>query len=154
MSKKVLIIIIGIFLVSLSLTWLGFWILWNKVNPVDPQRERNPKQKAEAGHALAIMGPIFSLDTFIVNLKDEEGKRYLRITMALEVSDGTTQAEVEKRLPQVRHRILMTLPSKKYDDIRSGEGKIRLRDEIITKLNSLLTTGKVTDIYFTEFVVQ
>ncbi len=154
MSKKLLIIIIGIFLVSLSLTWLGFWILWNKVNPVDPQSEMNPKQKAEAAHSLAIMGPIFSLDTFIVNLKDEEGKRYLRITMALEVSDGAAQAEVEKRLPQVRHCILMTLPSKRYDDIRSGEGKITLRDEIITKLNSLLTTGKVTDIYFTEFVVQ
>ena len=154
MSKKVLIIIIGVFLASMLITGVGFWALWSKVNTVDPQSEMNPKQEAETEHSLEIMGPVFALDTFIVNLKDEDGKRYLRITMALEVSDGGTQAEVEKRLPQVRHCILMTLPSKRYDDIRSEEGKIALRNEIIAKLNGLLIKGKITDIYFTEFVIQ
>jgi flagellar basal body-associated protein FliL len=34
------------------------------------------------------------------------------------------------------------------------EGKIALRDEIIATLNSLFTQNVVTNIFFTEFVVQ
>jgi flagellar FliL protein len=48
----------------------------------------------------------------------------------------------------------MILPSKRFDDISSVEGKIALRDEILEKLNSLLKQGKITNIYFKEFVVQ
>jgi len=50
--------------------------------------------------------------------------------------------------------VLMVLPEKRFDDIRTTEGKAALRDEIIGKINPLLTKGKVTNIYYTEFVVQ
>jgi len=33
-------------------------------------------------------------------------------------------------------------------------GKQRLRDEIVLRLNSFLTKGKVLKVYFTEFIVQ
>jgi flagellar FliL protein len=48
----------------------------------------------------------------------------------------------------------MILPSKQFEDIASMEGKIALRDEIIAKLNSLFARTVVTNIFFTEFVVQ
>jgi flagellar FliL protein len=74
--------------------------------------------------------------------------------MDLELGSPGLEAEVTKRLPQVRDSILMILPSKRFDDISSVEGKIALRDEILEKLNGLLTLGKITNIYFKEFVVQ
>ena len=90
----------------------------------------------------------------IVNLADQGGKRYLRITMELELSAPELTAEIDKRLPQLRDAILMILPTKTYAEIGSTEGKIALRDELIAKLNSFLKTGTVTTIYFSEFVVQ
>jgi flagellar FliL protein len=33
-------------------------------------------------------------------------------------------------------------------------GKETMRNEIIRRLNALLTTGKVVEVYFTDFVVQ
>jgi flagellar FliL protein len=33
-------------------------------------------------------------------------------------------------------------------------GKQRLREEIAMRLNTFLTTGKVSKVYFTEFVIQ
>ena len=48
----------------------------------------------------------------------------------------------------------MILPSKRFEDIASMEGKTALRDEIIEKLNSLFPKAVITDIFFTEFVVQ
>jgi flagellar FliL protein len=100
------------------------------------------------------LGPLFNLDTMIVNLAGHGGKRYLRVTMALEIDDPEAVTAFENRLPQVRDAILMILPTKKYEDVSSTEGKIALRTEIMEKINSLMTKGQVKNIYFTEFVVQ
>ncbi len=100
------------------------------------------------------MGPVFSLDSFIVNLSDQGGKRYLRITMGLELADPKSAEEMTKRLPQIRDSILMILPSRKVDELQTTEGKNSLRTEIISKLNELFGKEIVKKIYFTEFVIQ
>ena len=100
------------------------------------------------------MGPVFSLDSFIVNLSDQGGKRYLRITMGLELGDPKFAEELTKRLPQIRDSILMILPSRKVDELQTTEGKNSLRTEIISNLNELLGKEIVKKIYFTEFVIQ
>jgi flagellar FliL protein len=100
------------------------------------------------------LGPIFSLDTFIVNLADKGGKRYLRMTIDLELDSEELESEVKKRLPQVRDSILTILPTKRFDDISSAKGKTALRDQMLERINGLMARGKVTNIYFKEFVVQ
>ena len=62
--------------------------------------------------------------------------------------------ELEKRLPQIRDKILMILPTKQYADIATTTGKLALRDEIMASLNTFLKKGQISNIYFTEFVVQ
>ena len=48
----------------------------------------------------------------------------------------------------------MILPTKKYEDIDTVEGKSSLRNEMLTKLNEVMIPEKIKTIYFTEFVVQ
>jgi flagellar FliL protein len=74
--------------------------------------------------------------------------------MDLELIEASDADKLNERLPQVRDSILMILPSKRFDDIASMEGKTALRDEIIAKLNSFYTKDVVSNIFFTEFVVQ
>ena len=57
-------------------------------------------------------------------------------------------------MPQVRDSILMILPSKRFEDISTVQGKIALRDQILETINGFLAQGKITSIYFKEFVVQ
>jgi flagellar FliL protein len=99
-------------------------------------------------------GTIFPLQTFIVNLADAGGKRYLRVTMELELTRGTSADDLKNRLPQMRDNILMVLPSKRFEEIRTLEGKTSLRNEIIVSLNGLFGQESISNIYFTEFVVQ
>ena len=94
------------------------------------------------------------LDTLIVNLADQGGKRYLRVTMELELSAPEVYEEIDLRMPQIRDAILMVLPTKQYADISTTEWKVQLRDEMIARMNTILKTGTITTIYFTEFVVQ
>jgi flagellar FliL protein len=100
------------------------------------------------------MGPVFSLDSFIVNLNEPLGKRYLKAKVTLELPDERLMQEVERRLPQFRDAILTMLSSKTYNDISDLTGKYQLRAEIISILNGYLKTGKIENVYFTEFIVQ
>jgi len=101
-----------------------------------------------------LIGPMYPLETFLVNIDDEGTTRFLKTTLTLELSQEAVQEEVEKRLPQVRDAVLLLLSSKSFAEIRSYDGKFLLREEILDLLNGMLVTGKVKNVYFTEFVVQ
>jgi len=155
MSNKILIVLIGVLMVFMLGMGGGLFMLWNKLSELNIQSPANAGTNPAHGNSIEQpLGPIYSLTTFIVNLADKGGNRYLRVTMDFELGNPEVETELNKRLPQVKDCILMILPSKRFEDISSVEGKIALRDEILEKLNSLLTQGKITNIYFKEFVVQ
>jgi flagellar FliL protein len=153
MSNKLIFLLVTVLLVLTIGLAVGFFMMWSKLTALNTQASMVATTEAEQGQT-ATLGPLFSLDTFIVNLADAGRSRYLRVTMDLELSESTDSAKLSERLSQIRDSILMILPSKQFDDIASMEGKIALRDEIIATLNSLFTQNVVTNIFFTEFVVQ
>lgn len=155
MSNKILILLIGVLMVLMVGMGGGLFLMWNQLSAINIQANANAAgQPGEDGALEPPLGPIYALDTFIVNLADKGGNRYLRITMDLELGKPELEPEIEKRLPQIRDSILMILPSKRFEDISPVEGKIALRDEILKTLNGFLSQGEITNIYFKEFVVQ
>ncbi|WP_051327927.1 flagellar basal body-associated FliL family protein [Desulfatirhabdium butyrativorans] len=154
MSKKNIIIIAAVGVLVLALVGGGFFMMWKKLSTIDKIKEEVTAAAAPKVEQPPSIGPLFALESFIVNLADPGGKRYLRVTMNLELRDGKVNEAITQRLPQVRDCILMVLPTRKVDDLQSIEGKNALREELITKLNQLLGAGSVTKIYFTEFVIQ
>ena len=153
MSNKLIYLIVAVLLVVTFGLAGGFFMMWNKLSTLNTQA--NAAAIAQGGQdQTPALGTLFSLDTFIVNLADQERSRYLRVTMDLELAAPADTEKLSQRLPQVRDRILMLLPSKRFADISSIEGKTALRDEMIGKLNGLFSRSVVTDIFFTEFVVQ
>jgi flagellar FliL protein len=101
-----------------------------------------------------IASQTYPLETFVVNLNDPGGKRYLKTNIELEFFSEEVKAELERRLPQLRDLILLQLSSKSLDEIQSVDGKIALRGELIQRINQTLTSGKIRNLYFTEFVIQ
>jgi flagellar FliL protein len=100
------------------------------------------------------IGPMYSLDKFIVNLFSDSGGRYLRAAVNLELSSAEFQPEVDKKQPLIRDIIIKTLSAKSYEEISTIRGKEVLKDEIVVELNGIFTDGTVENIFFTEFVVQ
>ncbi len=101
-----------------------------------------------------MLGAIFSLDAFIVNIGDGDRDRYLKLKADLELTNDTVAEEIDQRLPQIRDLVISLLGSKSFDDVRSIEGKDLLREEMLRRINALLVTGKARSVFFTEFVVQ
>ena len=129
--------------------------MWNKLAAVSAQAAAPESDKNAEKAKPEQMGKVVSLDTFIVNLADPGANRYLRVTMDLEVTGGKTpEEEVTRRTAQLRDTILMILPTKKFSDIISTEGKSALREELLSALNAHLASSKIARIYFKEFVIQ
>jgi len=155
MSNKILIILIGVFLLVVVAMGGGFFMMWNKMSSMNVAKNEKVESESEVEEEVSKeMGPTKKLETFIVNLADQGGTRYLRISMDLELETKEATQVVDKRLPKIRDAILTILPTKKYEDIGTVEGKIALRNEMLTKLNELMEPEKIKNIYFTEFVVQ
>lgn len=111
-------------------------------------------QKAPQETSLVKQGYIYEMDHFIVNLAETEGPRYLKVKINLESQEPKPHEEYDRRLPQLRDSILTILSAKGYKEIYDSEGKRRLKEEIVSKANSLFSHVKVKTVYFTEFVVQ
>ncbi|MDR2861244.1 MAG: flagellar basal body-associated FliL family protein [Syntrophobacterales bacterium] len=94
------------------------------------------------------------MEPFIVNLADHNGDRYLKIAMQFEVHNPALLHELDMVKPRIRDTIIDLLSSKSHTDLADSAGKQRLKGEIITRANTAITTGKIVEVYFTEFVIQ
>ena len=108
----------------------------------------------ELGDPPPDVGVMFTMNPFVVNLAGSSGKRFLKVTVTLELSEPEVNAEFEENLQKITDSILVLLSSKTFDDVYSVEGKFKLKDEITTRTNRFLVVGHVKDAYFTEFIVQ
>ena len=110
---------------------------------------KNEEAPPEPG--LGIMVP---MKPFIVNLAQSKGKRFLKVSVTLELSAPEVNVEVNENIQKITDSILILLSSKTFEDVYSVQGKFKLKDEVTTRVNRFLVLGHVKDAYFTEFVIQ
>ena len=100
------------------------------------------------------VGVMYPMDKFIVNLLSDSGGRYLKISMNFELNTEELSAELDQKQPLIRDIVIRTLSGKTYEEISTIRGKENLKDEIVAKINQVLTNGQVNNIFFTDFVIQ
>lgn len=138
------IIIVGVLLILIGGGAAGAYFYYAKLTAA----------KKETAQQKPPIGVLWAMEPYIVNLQDNEGQRYLKVVIQLEVSEATTVAELDQLKPKIRDNILDLLSSKSYKDLMEQGGKQRLREEIQMRVNSFLTKGKIDKVYFLDFVIQ
>lgn len=94
------------------------------------------------------------LDTFLVNLADPLGKRYIKVTFEVELADPKVAEELVRQKPKIRDSVIMLLSSKTFADLAPPQSKEELKVEITNRLNLILGGPKVTRIFITDIVIQ
>jgi flagellar FliL protein len=117
-----------------------------------------PQPTAEESAAIQkeqqVIGEIFGLEPFVVNLADPKGKRYLKVKIELELENLAAVDKATKVAPKLRDMVIMMLTSLSFEEVMTPEGKIRIRDELLERFNQIMRPDRIKNIYFTEFVVQ
>ncbi len=62
--------------------------------------------------------------------------------------------ELEKRKPQVRDYIISLIRSRTFEQLRDAAGMELLRLEMMRDVNSLISKGEVTNVYFVDLIIQ
>lgn len=148
-----------ILLVIAALAWLILGSSSNEqiATPATENKVDKPKATntmAQRGSDFANIGPMYPLAPFTLNLLSDSGARYVKCTVQLEQNNELLQAELDKKTAIIRDIIIRTLTSKTYEEVSTTKGKERLKDELVGRVNEILTDGFVKNIYFTDFVVQ
>ena len=143
------ILLVVIVVVSVLLATGGSYFMLLKFGGLN---DNNKKEKTETKETIKKLGPTTKLSQFLVNLSD--GQQYIKVNITFEVNNEKVVEEVTNRKPQIRDTIISILRTKKYKEITSNKGTRELRTEIMNNVNRVLVKGKITNVFFTEFVVQ
>ncbi|MCK6598802.1 MAG: flagellar basal body-associated FliL family protein [Bdellovibrionaceae bacterium] len=160
-GKNNIIYLVLIIINMLFLAGVG-WMIYQgkKKENAEPKIEHVIKgeheaQEAEQKEEKQFVGKVVPLETFIVNLAGSKGRKVAKVMMELELKDNKDKNvadEIDKRKAQVRDIIIIILSAKKYEEISTKEGIENLKNEIKDTINSFLTNGKITNVFFTEFI--
>ena len=148
---KNIIIIAAVAVVLLAAMGGGFYIILDKISTIEKGTV------AEASEEEVDKGepkPIYSLATLIVNLADKDGRRYLRTSLDVELTKTGDELKMEERIAQIKDTAIGVMSTRRFEDINSLAGKKTLKEDIVAGLNDVLQESIVTNIYFSEFVVQ
>jgi len=162
-NSIVLIFIIGIIAFLIIIGAVLFFVLSGDEEGVETDvvssdstsSVENQQQQSSVRRSNSLeVGFMFELDTFIVNLLSENGRRYLKIKVNLELEDEDLAEEVTLKTPVIRDIVIRIASSKTLEEISTEKGKDKFKDQVLQEINSRMKDGRIQNIYFTDFVIQ
>ena len=129
---------------------------------VEGQAKGQDLAAIKEGGAVAQLAPdnykakerLHKLATFTANLANPRVAKYVRLQVEFVMDEKLSENEVEQKTPQIRDEVLSILNGKRDVEILSTEGKNYLKAELVSSINTLLSTGKVKEVLFTDFLIN
>lgn len=122
---------------------------------------------APVGIDLEAPPAFVNLESFTVNLREDEGRRYVQLVMSLRFARAEDTKAVAVVMPEIRHRINLLLSSKLPSEVATVEGREALSLAITESINEALgfkpvrdaagkpvPNGPVQAVLFTSFIIQ
>ena len=147
-KKMILLALVGILILGGG-GGAAWFFMGGKDEKSDTQEEH---AKAEGGHEEP--GPIMELEPFLLNLADNGELRFLKVSIKLELDRPEEKTDFQNKTPAIRDALLVLLSSKESQLLRTVNGKRRVREEIMTRVNGVMSKGKVANVFFTDFIIQ
>lgn len=98
-------------------------------------------------------GSFVALDTIVINLPGDSGRQFLRFTAQLEVPPSYAE-EVEGIKPRIIDVLNSYLRAVDIADLEDPAALIRLRSQMLRRVQVVTGDGRVTDLLITEFVLN
>lgn len=118
------------------------------------EKESSPEGVQEGGEAAPAGAHLIKFDPLVVNIFEKNSIHYLKLQLELAVSTEEVIAEIETEKARLRDRLLFIFSDTTLREVLSTGGKALLKEDIQIAFNKILSKGKVTQIYFTDFTVQ
>jgi len=120
----------------------------------DTEKPDGHAEQAKADAHSQETGPVMELEPFLLNLADLNELRFLKVSIKLELDRPEEKTDFQSKIPAIRDALLVLLSSKESQLLRTVNGKRRIREEIMTRVNGVMSKGKIANVFFTDFIIQ
>lgn len=99
--------------------------------------------------------PVFyDLPDFLVNLSGPPPQHFLKMKVALQIVDAEAAKRLDAELPRVLDAFQVFLRELRPEDVEGSAGMLRVKEELLRRINLAVQPPLATDILFKEVIVQ
>jgi flagellar FliL protein len=149
-GKKKLILIIAVPVVLL-LTGGGLW--FSGILPHMLGMDKHEEKPAEA--AKPVAPSYIDIPEMVANLNSAAHKpAYVKLATRIEVPKPEDVEKVRAALPRLQDMMQTYLREMRPEELRGSAGTYRLREELLIRANAAVAPAKISDVLFTQMLVQ
>ncbi len=148
-GKRVLLIIVPVAIILVSLMIYG--ILRFTKSEVSSQNQA----KAAAATKLAEEYVFIEIDDIIVSLSSSSSKKnFLKTSLSLQVKNKSDAEVVNAKLPIIKDSFQLFLRELRPSDLSGSAGVLMLKNELLKRINKIVSPIEVTDVLFKEILLS
>ncbi len=130
-------------------------VLGPALGPVENPEVSGSAADETAPPEIEPPGEQWMVEDIVLNPAGTNGKRFLRLGLAIETKDGLSViTELDTRSAQMRDLLIRQFSSRTIEELGDPVVREEIRLSCIDEINSRLVSGAISDIYFTDYVLQ
>jgi flagellar FliL protein len=123
-----------------------------------PKTDATGKVAAADAPPQPIVPPtvaFYDMPDIVVNIQSAEGTpAYLKLAVSLELSGADEKAGIGPLMPRVVDEFQGYLRELRVDDLKGSAGVMRLKEELLRRINVATAPFKIKDVLLKEMIVQ
>ncbi len=149
LTKKILMIAVPALLVVLGGGGAGAYFFLFKSDEAHEAKHEEDVPLTPPKVAFSDMQDI------LVNIQSSDGTpAYLKLGVSLELEDEEQKAALEPLMPRITDQFQAYLRELRLDDLKGSAGVLRLKEELLRRVNVAAAPYKVRDVLLKEMIIQ
>ena len=111
--------------------------------------------QTEAAKLPPAQAAFFDIPDIIVNIQTPDSSpAFLKLSVSLELDKAEAKATIEPVLPRIIDQFQTYLRELRVEDIRGSAGVMRLKEELLRRVNLAVAPTPVHDVLLKEMIIQ
>jgi flagellar basal body-associated protein FliL len=111
--------------------------------------------QTQAANLPPAKAAFFDIPDIIVNIQTpDSAPAFLKLSVSLELDKAEAKAAIEPVLPRIIDQFQTYLRELRVEDIRGSAGVMRLKEELLRRVNLAVAPTPVRDVLLKEMIVQ
>lgn len=148
LTKKIIMIAAPVLLILLAGIGAGVYFLLLKPAPVK-------EAKADLPPLTPPQVAFTDVPDILVNIQSSDGApAYLKLSLSLEMDNDLEKAGITALTPRLVDQFQSYLRELRVDDLKGSEGVLRLKEELLRRVNAAAAPYRVRDVLLKQMIVQ
>lgn len=117
-----------------------------------------PTQTAQNLPPLPAVPPqvaFYDMPDIVVNIQTADSSQaFLKLSVALELDSAAEKPGIQAYMPRVVDQFQSYLRELRLDDLKGSAGVLRLKEELLRRINAVVAPYRVHDVLLKEMIVQ